>query len=231
MSLQQLPGLSRNDSYSIQTQELKKYEEQRLLNQSKEIIKNYNNYFQDESLGAELNRAFVDPKSGQKTVREYKETLKRANKAKITLDIDGAIVNALASVARAREMLLIMRLSPSFYGKSAIKSNTESVERLKENIDFLLKIPKSKRRNIFKNRVENFHIALFKLIISNTLTNEGYNLIRAYASRQGIDIQVEEMRRALVNTEIRTPVEFRNIVDNVQNGGMWQSGGFFMTCC
>jgi hypothetical protein len=231
MSLQSLPGLSRADSYSVQAKELKENEERRLLNQSREIITNYNHYYQDQSVGSVLNREFVNPKSGQKTVDDYKRTLKRANKAKITLDIDGAIVYALASVVRAREMLMSMKLNPATYGEIAVRNTVKISHNLKENIDFLMKIPKSNRKSDFKQRVKNFHTALFKLIVSNTLSNEGYNLILSYASKQGIDVKVKEMKGALVNTEIRTPTQFLNIIGGSQTGGMWQRGGFFMTCC
>ncbi len=233
MSLQALPGLSRADSYSVQMKELKESEERRLLNESREIIKNYNHYYQDQSVGAVLNREFVNPKSGQKTVDDYKRTLKRANKAKITLDVDGAIVYALASVVRAKEMLRSMKLNPGTYGEIAVRNTVQNGHNLKENIDFLMKIPKSSRKGDFKKRVKNFHTALFKLIVSNTLSNEAYNLILIYASNQNIDVKVDEMKRALVNTEIRTPTAFLNIIggSNVQTGGMWQQGGFFMTCC
>ena len=231
-SLQQAPpGLSRADSYSVQMKELKENEERRLLNQSREIITNYNAYYQDQSVGAVLNREFVNPKSGQKTVDDYKRTLKRANKAKVTLDVDGAIVYALASIVRTREMLQSIKLNPATYGEFAVRNTTKIAHNLKENIDFLMKIPKSNRKGDFKVRVKNFHTALFKLILSNTLSDEGYNLIRSYAAKQGIDIKVIEMRNALVNTEIRTPSTFLNIIGGSQTGGMWQRGGFFMTCC
>lgn len=231
MSLQSLPGLSRADSYSVQMKELKENEERRLLNQSREIITNYNHYYQDQSVGAVLNREFVNPKSGQKTVDDYKRTLKRANKAKVTLDVDGAIVYALASIVRTRELLKSIKLNPATYGEFAVRNTTKSAHILKENIDFLMKIPKSNRKSDFKQRVKNFHTALFKLIVSNTLSNEGYNLILSYASKQDIDVKVKEMKRALVNTEIRTPSAFLNIMGGSQTGGMWQRGGFFMTCC
>lgn len=232
---QPLPGLSRADSYSVQTKELKENEERRLLNQSREIITNYNNYYQDKSYGAALNREFVNPKSGQKTVDDYKRILKRANKAKITLDVDGAIVYALASAIRTKKMLDSMKLNPATYGQIAVINTTKNAHNLKENIEFLIKIPKSNRKSDFKKRVKNFHTALFKLIVSNTLSDEGYDLILSYASRQGkkgIDVKVDEMKLALVNTEIRTPSAFLNIIggSNVQTGGMWQQGGFFMTC-
>lgn len=232
-SLQQaLPGLSRADSYSVQMKELKESEERRLLNESREIITNYNHYYRDQSVGAVLNREFVNPKSGQKTVDDYKRTLKRANKAKITLDVDGAIVYALASVVRAKEMLRSMKLNPGTYGEVAVRNTVQIAHNLKENIDFLMKIPKSTKKSDFKKRVKNFHTALFKLIVSNTLSNEAYNLILSYASNQNIDVKVKEMKQALVNTEIRTPTQFLNIIggSNVQTGGMWQQGGFFMTC-
>ena len=231
-SLQQAPpGLSRADSYSVQTKELNESEERRLLNQSREIITNYNAYYQDQSVGAVLNREFVNPKTGQKTVDDYKRTLKRANKAKVTLDIDGAIVYALASVVRSREMLMSIKLNPATYGEIGVRNAIKTGHILKENIDFLMKIPKSTKKSDFKKRVKNFHTALFKLIVSNTLSNEGYNLILSYASKQGIDVKVKEMKRALVNTEIRTPGAFLNIIGGSQTGGMWQRGGFFMTCC
>ena len=232
MFQQPLPGLSRADSYSVQAKELKESEERRLLNQSREIITNYNDYYQDQSVGAVLNREFVNPKSGQKTVDDYKRILKRANKAKITLDVDGAIVYALASAIRTKKMLDSMKLNPATYGQIAVINTTKNAHNLKENIEFLIKIPKSNRKSDFKKRVKNFHTALFKLIVSNTLSNEGYNLILSYASKQGIDVKVKEMKRALVNTEIRTPSAFLNIIggSNVQTGGMWQQGGFFMTC-
>lgn len=235
-SLQQLPELSRADSYSLQAKQLKEYEERRLLNQSREIITNYNNYYQDQSIGSVLNREFVNPKPGQKTVDDYKRTLKRANKAKVTLDVDGAIVYALASIVRTRELLKSIKLNPATYGEFAVRNTTKSAHILKENIDFLMKIPKSTKKSDFKQRVKNFHTALFKLIISNTLSNEGYDLIRSYAAKQDIDIKVKEMRTALINTEIRTPSAFLNIMggsNNIQSivgGGMWQRGGFFMTC-
>ena len=231
-SLQQAPpGLSRADSYSVQTKELNESEERRLLNQSREIITNYNAYYQDQSVGAVLNREFVNPKSGQKTVEDYKRTLKRANKAKITLDVDGAIVYALASVVRSREMLMSIKLNPATYGEIGVRNAIKTGHILKENIDFLMKIPKSTKKSDFKKRVKNFHTALFKLIVSNTLSNEGYNLIISYAAKQGIHVKVKEMKRALVNTEIRTPGAFLNIIGGSQTGGMWQRGGFFMTCC
>ena len=231
-SLQQAPpGLSRADSYSVQTKELNESEERRLLNQSREIITNYNAYYQDQSVGAVLNREFVNPKTGQKTVDDYKRTLKRANKAKVTLDIDGAIVYALASVVRSREMLMSIKLNPATYGEIGVRNAIKTGHILKENIDFLMKIPKSTKKSDFKKRVKNFHTALFKLIVSNTLSNEGYNLIISYAAKQGIHVKVKEMKRALVNTEIRTPGAFLNIIGGSQTGGMWQRGGFFMTCC
>ena len=235
MFQQPLPGLSRADSYSVQTKELKENEERRLLNQSREIITNYNDYYQDQSVGAVLNREFVNPKSGQKTVDDYKRILKRANKAKITLDVDGAIVYALASAIRTKKMLDSMKLNPATYGQIAVINTTKNAHNLKENIEFLIKIPKSNRKSDFKKRVKNFHTALFKLIVSNTLSDEGYDLILSYASRQGkkgIDVKVDEMKLALVNTELRTPSAFLNIIggSNVQTGGMWQQGGFFMTC-
>ena len=226
-----LPGLSRADSYSVQTKELNESEERRLLNQSREIITNYNHYYQDQSDGAALNREFVNPKSGQKTVDDYKRILKRANKAKITLDIDGAIVYAFASAVRTKEILGSMKLNPATYGDFAVRNTTKNAHNLKENIDFLIKIPKSTKKSDLKKRVKNFHTALFKLIVSNTLSNEGYNLILSYAARQGIRVKVKEMKRALVNTEIRTPSAFLNTVGGSQTGGMWQRGGFFMTCC
>jgi hypothetical protein len=224
MFQQPLPGLSRADSYSVQTIELEKSEEQLILNQVKEIIKNHDNYYKDESVRAALNREFVNPNADKKTVNDYKDILKRANKAKVTLDIDGAIVYTLAYLVRVEQLL------SRTYGEMAVSNIREIAHNLEENIYFLMKIPKSPKKNDFKQRVKNFNTALFNLIVSNTLSDEGYNLILTYASNQNIDVKVKSIKRSLRNKQISTPTEFSNKRGGSQTGGMWQQGGFFMTC-
>ena len=229
----QLPGLSRADSYSIQNRQLEEARERELINKSRQIIIRYNND-QNIDIQDDLNEQFIDARDGYKTVLEYKKILKRANKAKVSLDIDGAIVNALYAVSRQRQRLGSMRRNPATYGEVAVRSTTNAILTLKEVIDYLMAFPRSKRRSDMRKRTENLNAAVFRLVISNNLSNEGYELINRYASREGIHIADEEMRRTLVNTPITTPNAFRNIRPGtgvMSGGGMWQQGGFFMTCC
>ena len=227
----QLPGLSRADSYSVQNRQLEEAREKELVNKSRQIIIRYNKD-QNIKIKDDLNKQFIEARDGYKTVSEYKKILKRANKAKVSLDIDGAIVNALAAVTRQRERLESMRLNPATYGETAVRSTTNAIVTLKEVIDYLMAFPRSKRRSDMKKRIENLNAAVFKLIVGNNLSNQGYALIAKYASREGIDIAVQEMKRALVNTPITNPSTFRNVRYGgfVAGGGMWQQGGFFMTC-
>ena len=232
----QLPGLSRADSYSVQNRQLEEAREKELINKSRQIIIRYN---KDQSIKIkdDLNKQFIDARDGYKTVSEYKKILKRANKAKVSLDIDGAIVNALAAVTRQRERLESMRLNPATYGETAVRTTTNAIFTLKEVIDYLMAFPRSKRRSDMEKRIENLNAAVFKLVVGNNLSNQGYAMINNYASREGIDIAVKEIRRALVNTPITNPSTFRNVryggsmVGVMTGGGMWQRGGFFMTCC
>ena len=231
----QLPGLSRADSYSVQNRQLEEAREKELINKSRQIIIRYN---KDQSIKIkdDLNKQFIDARDGYKTVSEYKKILKRANKAKVSLDIDGAIVNALAAVTRQRERLESMRLNPATYGETAVRTTTNAIFTLKEVIDYLMAFPRSKRRSDMEKRIENLNAAVFKLVVGNNLSNQGYAMINNYASREGIDIAVKEIRRALVNTPITNPSTFRNVryggsmVGVMTGGGMWQRGGFFMTC-
>lgn len=234
--LQGLPGLSRADSYSVQNRQLEEAREKELVSKSRQIIIRYNKD-QDIKIKDDLNKQFIDARDGYKTVSEYKKILKRANKAKVSLDIDSAIVNALVAVTRQRQRLESMRLNTATYGETAVRSTTNAIFTLKEVIEYLMAFPRSKRRSDMKKRIENLNAAVFKLVVGNNLSNQGYELINNYASREGIDIAVQEMRRALVNTPITTPRLFRNIRHGgagtgvMSGGGMWQQGGFFMTCC
>ena len=234
--LQGLPGLSRADSYSVQNKQMEEARERDLINKSRQIIIRYNND-QNINIRDDLNKQFIDARYGYKTVSEYKKILKLANKAKVSLDIDSAIVNALAVVTRQREMLESIRLNPATYGETALRRTTNAIFNLKDVIDYLMAFPRRKRRSDMKQRTENLNAAVFKLIISNNLSNQGYALINNYAEREGILIAVQEMEEALVNTPITTPSLFRNVKHGgagtgvMSGGGMWQQGGFFMTCC
>jgi hypothetical protein len=233
----QLPGLSRADSYSVQNRQLEEAREKELINKSRQIIIRYNKD-QNIRIKDDLNKQFIDARDGYKSVSEYKKILKRANKAKVSLDIDGAIVNALAGVTRQRERLESIKLNPATYGETAVRTTTNAIYTLKEVIDYLMAFPKSKRRSDMEQRIENLNAAVFKLIVGNNLSNQGYALITKYASKEGIYIAVQEMKLALVNTPITNPSAFRNIRGGagagagfMTGGGMWQQGGFFMTCC
>ena len=223
MFQQPVPGLSRADSYSVQTRELTESEEQRLLNQVKETIENNDNYKKERVLAA-LNRQFVNPNANRKTVEEYKNILRRANEANVTLDIDGAIVYTLAYAVQVKQML------PLTYGEVQLNNLQEIANNLKKNIDFLMKIPKNTKKRDFRQRVNKFNTALFNLILTNTLSNEAYNLILNYALTQRITVKVDAIKEGLKYHRIITPTEFSNIRGGSQNGGMWQQGGFFMTC-
>lgn len=223
MFQQPLPNLSRADSYSIQTKELQESEEQRLLNQVKETIENNDNYKKERVLAA-LNREFVNPNANRKTVEEYKNILRRANEANVTLDIDGAIVYTLAYAVQVKQML------PLTYGEVQLNNLQEIANNLKKNIDFLMKIPKNTKKRDFRQRVNKFNTALFNLIVTNTLSNEAYDLIHNYALTQRITVKVDAIKEGLKTHRIITPTEFSNIRGGSQYGGMWQQGGFFMTC-
>ena len=191
-------------------------QEKELIKMSKKINKNTN---------TQLNNEFISTENGIKTRSEYLDIIREAVRDNITLKFDNAIINLIVAADTITE---------------------ESVLNIiKENIKFLVKFTRD-----FRGREDDLQEFIYEIIKTNTLSDKSYKNIEIYAKNEGITLEnpeVIKMKLKFQGITLDTPSIFKintNVVKQGgglgewgvqtgqagQYGGMWQRGGFFMTC-
>lgn len=218
-----LPDLT--DDTSLQENELKQAltikqiikqankEDMERENQKNNIImrhKEIDSNKENTSLKNELNEEFIYTGNNIKPISEYINTINKAIDNNITLDFDTAIVNAIIDVTRSEEV-----------------------------IDYLMNFTTKQADNILKfgKRNDNFSNYVYKLIKTNKLSDRSYEIIEKYGEKENMALSRKAIKTKLQNEGITvtTPSVLRpdtneNMIGNMSGGGMWQQGGFFMTC-
>ena len=215
-----LPNLTDDDT-SFQENELKQAltmkqaskEDMERENQKNNIImrhKKIDSKKENTSLKNKLNEELIYTGNNIKPISEYINTINKAIDNNITLDFDTAIVNAIINVSRSEEV-----------------------------IDYLMNFTTKKDDNRLKfgRRYDNFSDYVYKLIKTNKLSDRSYEIIEKYGEKENMVLSPTFIKKKLQNEGITvtTPSVFKpdtneNMIGNMSGGGMWQRGGFFMTC-
>ena len=190
-----------------QEAERKRKEEKELIDKSKKI---------NENTDTQLNNEFISTENGIKTRSEYLDIIRKSVRDNITLKFDNAIINLIVAADTITDETVL--------------------NNIKENIKFLVKFTRN-----FKERGDDVTEFIFKLLKTNTLSDKSYKNIEIYAKNEGIVLQNTETIKLLLKFHgitLDTPSIFKTNTNVVkqggglgrQYGGMWQRGGFFMTC-
>ncbi len=163
-----------------------------------------------KSLKNKLNEEFTYTGNTTKPISEYNKTINKAIDNNIILDFDTAIVNSIIDVSRSEEV-----------------------------IDYLMNFTTKNTDNKIKfgERQDKFSDFVYNLIKNNKLSDRSYEIIKEYGKKENLGFYPEVVKAKLQmeGITVTTPSVFRpdtneNMTVNMTGGGMWQQGGFFMTC-